>query len=220
MSNTGATPIYLCPKVTTPPAIDGTLNDPIWQTAPPVRLVLTETGQPSTKETILRMCWDDDNLYISYACEDEDVWNDYTEHDDPIYNQEVCEAFLCPTCDLNKYFEINVSPRNVVFDAIIVPPSAPTGKTDLSWTCEGLRTVVTVDGTLDCRTDKDRGWTAQMAIPFESLATPIPTPGDQWRGNLYRIERNPLEYQAWSPTLVDPANFHIPSRFGTIIFQD
>lgn len=220
MSDAQATPIYLCPKVATPPAIDGSLDDAIWQTVPPVRLVLTQTGQPTGKETIIRMCWDDDNLYISYACEDEDVWSTYTQRDDPIYNEEVCEAFICPSCDLTSYFEINVSPRNVVFDALIFSPKHEKGKkTDVSWDCEGLRTAVVVDGTLDCRTDKDRAWYAQMSIPFKGLDRPTPKLGEQWRANLYRIERSPLELQAWSPTLCDPPNFHVPDRFGTIIFQ-
>lgn len=211
-----ALPEYLCPRVETPPHIDRD-DDPAWQAAPPVRLVLTETGEPATKETIIKMCWDDASLYLSYACEDADIFSSYTKHDDPIFNEEVCEAFLCPTGDLSTYFEINVSPRNVVFDAIL-SVSGGRRRTDVAWTCEGLRTAVTVDGTLDCRTDVDRGWTAQMAIPFRSLDRRTPELGEEWRGNLYRIERSPLEYQAWSPTLVDPANFHIPGRFGTIVF--
>lgn len=211
-------PTYACPKVSTPPAIDGNLHDPAWQIAPPVRLVLTQNGERALRETIFRACWDDDNLYLSYSCEDEDVWSTYTRRDDPIFKEEVCEAFLCPHGDLSNYFEINVSPRNVVFDSTIYVPDHPTGKSDASWDCEGLRTAVAVDGTLDCRTDRDLAWHAQMAIPFAGLGVPTPSPGEQWRANFYRIERTPVEYQAWSPTLVSPINFHVPSRFGTITF--
>ena len=219
MSDPLATPVYECPKAATPPVIDGHLNDEVWQAVPPVRLVLTQTGGIASKETILRMCWDDDNLYISYACEDHDVWSTYTERDDPIYNEEVCEAFLCPYGDLSNYFEINVSPRNVVFDSTIFVPGHPTGKSDATWDCQGLRAAVVVDGDLDRHTDTDRAWYAEMAIPFIGLGRQTPRDGEQWRANLFRIERNPLEFQAWSPTLVEPANFHVPSRFGTIIFR-
>jgi hypothetical protein len=40
--------------------------------------------------------------------------------------------------------------------------------------------------------------------------------------NLYRIDLSPepVEFQSWSPTLVTPANFHVPERFGTITFVD
>lgn len=221
MPNTEATPVYLCPKVATPPVIDGKLDDEAWAKATPIRFVLTETGKPATKKTIARMCWDDDNLYISYDCEDEDVWGTFTEHDDPIFEEECCEAFLCPAGDLKSYFEINVSPLNVTFDALIVAPARTSGKSATGWTCEGLRTAVVVDGTLNLRTERDRGWSAEMAIPFKSLDRPTPKVGEQWRANLYRIDRSPepVEFQAWSPTLHDPADFHIPERFGTIIFK-
>ena len=77
-----------------------------------------------------------------------------------------------------------------------------------------------VDGTLDNRDDIDRGWTVELAIPFRSLGRCTPEPGEEWRGNLYRIDRfpPPMEFQAWSPTLRDPANFHVPAHFGTILF--
>lgn len=220
MIDTGATPTYLCPKVAIPPVIDGNLDDEAWKSAPAIRFVLAQDGAAAKMETIARMCWDDDNLYISFACEDEDIFSSYTKHDDPIFNEEVCEAFLCPHGDLSNYFEINVSPRNVVFDSTIFVPGHPTGKSDAGWDCEGMQTAVVVDGTLDCRTDKDKVWYAEMAIPFGSLGRQAPKPGEQWRGNLYRIERNPLEFQCWSPTLRDPANFHIPDRFGTIVFAE
>lgn len=215
---------YKCPKVSVPPVIDGKLGDEAWNAAPPVRLVLSTTGQPATKQTIARMCWDNENLYISFDCQDEDIWNDYTKRDDPVYNQEVCEAFLVPTCDLDRYFEINVSPRNVVFDALIrhAVKGIPGEGTDHGWTCEGLRTAVVLDGTIDNRKDKDKGYTVEMAVPFAGLGAPTPKPGQRWRGNLYRIDLmpEPAEFQSWSPTMQVPAAFHVPEQFGTIFFEE
>lgn len=223
MCDAAVTPSYRCPKVSTPPVIDGRLDDEAWKTAPPIRLVLSETGKPATKKTVARMCWDDENLYISYECEDEDVWGTYTKRDDPVYNEEVVEVFASPACDLKHYYEINVSPHNVVFDASIRDPVAgrPGAATTKLWDCKGLRTAVVVDGTLDCRTDTDKGWSAEVAIPFAGLDRSTPKPGERWRLNLYRIDLSPkpVEFQAWSPTLVNPAAFHVPERFGTIFFE-
>ena len=81
-------PVYRCPKITKAPVIDGKLDDEAWKIAPAVRLSLADTGKPATKRTIARMCWDDENLYISFDCDDEDLWNDYKERDDPVYNEE------------------------------------------------------------------------------------------------------------------------------------
>lgn len=216
--------IYLCPRTSTPPVIDGKLDEAVWRGAPPVRLGLSTTGQIGTKKTIARMCWDDANLYVSFDCEDEDIWNDYTKRDDPVYSQEVCEAFLVPGCDLDRYFEINVSPRGVEFDALVcnAVKGVPGAGTDFAWTCKGLRSAVVLDGTIDCRTDKDRGFTVEFAVPFAALGRSTPKPGERWRANLYRIDLipKPEEFQSWSPTLQVPAAFHVPERFGTIFFTE
>ena len=41
-----------------------------------------------------------------------------TNRDDPLYNEEVVEAFVAPE-DTHHYYEFNLSPRNVVFDSEI-----------------------------------------------------------------------------------------------------
>lgn len=215
-------PVYSAPRVAVPPVIDGRLDDEAWKTAPELGFVLSTTGEPVTKATKARMCWDDTHLYICWQSVDTDIWGTMTQRDDPIYREEVVEAFIDPDCDLLTYFEFNVSPRNVVFDAYIENPDGfnPSDGTDFGWNCEGIRSGVCIDGTLDDRTDTDRGWTAELAIPFASLGRQTPRPGERWRGNLYRIDLDPkpAEFQAWSPTLCTPPRFHVPARFGTIFF--
>lgn len=219
---TDAPPVYSCPRVDRAPVIDGRLDEAVWQVCPPVRLVLSTTGEPASRETVARMCWDDSSLYIGFECEDTDVWGTLVNRDDLIFTEEVVEAFIAPDCDLVRYYEINVSPRNTVFDAFIVNPDDwnPGDGTDYGWNCEGIRTAVIVDGTLDDRTDIDRGWSVEIAIPFAGLGRSTPRPGERWRANLYRIDLSPepAEFHAWSPTLVSPPRFHVPSRFGTVFF--
>lgn len=215
--------VYTCPKVANAPVIDGRLDDEAWKSAEPIRLVRAETGEPVTRETTAWMCWDDRNLYIAFDCIDQDIWGTYTKHDDYVFNEEVVEAFICPTCKLDDYFELNVTPRNVTFDGHIrmINREYPPMDTIPGWECEGWQTAVIVDGTLDDRTDVDKGWTVEMAIPFASLDRKTPIPGERWRMNLFRIDLTPTpEYQAWSPTMVKPARFHVPERFGTVLFSD
>ena len=63
-----------------------------------------------------------------------------------------------------------------------------------------------------------RGWSAEIAIPWNALGGP-PHPGERWRMNLYRLEthggRGP-EGQAFSPPL--RADFHAVDRFGWLEF--
>ncbi|MDH7601673.1 MAG: carbohydrate-binding family 9-like protein [Armatimonadota bacterium] len=216
-------PVYVCPFVEKGPVIDGSLADEAWKTAPRVELVDAVTGGKCTKPTTARMCWDENRLYIAFESVDPDVWGTMTQRDDLIYREEVVEAFIDPECCLHHYFEFNVSPRNVVFDAYIVNPDGlnPGEGTNFGWNCEGVETGVTVDGTLDNRSDVDKGWTAEIAIPFKSLGRTTPKAGERWRVNLFRIDLSPppKEFQAWSAPLFDPPRFHVPKRFGTVFFS-
>jgi len=218
-------PTYECRKVANGSiTVDGDLGD--WIGIPTVGdFTLSDGSGLATCQTRARMCWDDDSLYIAFDCDDPDIWGTLLERDQPIYEEEVVEAFIDPDSDLVRYFEFQTSPRGTLFDAII---HNPTGlrvnmTCDTSWDCDGWRVAVRVDGTLDNRNDVDRGWTVEWAIPFASLGEAPHVPpedGDVWRVNFYRIDRTPAdEYGCWSPTMEIPANFHVPSRFGKIVFR-
>lgn len=214
-------PVYECRKVSSPPVIDGILNDEAWSIAEPVPLTLAETGKPASRTTLASMCWDNENLYISFECEDPEIWATLENHDDPIYDQDVVEVFLDPDGDLTTYFELEWSPKNVVFDASFdAEHGRPLGsEAARAWTCVGMKSAVAVDGLLG-GSDKDRGWTVEIAIPFASLGRQTPKVGEEWRGNLYRIDYRPepAEFQAWSSTVV--LSFHETLRFGTILFTE
>jgi hypothetical protein len=222
------TPVYECRRVPNGSIrVDGKLDDPGWQSIQTVGdFILADGYGPAARQTEAWMCWDDAYLYISFACDDPDIWGTMFDRDDPIYEEEVVEAFIDPDSDLTCYYELQTSPHGTLFDAII---HNPTGlrrdmKGDTSWTCEGWLVGVQVDGTLDNRGDLDKGWTVEWAIPFASLTGAPNTPpkdGDTWRINLYRIDRTPTpEFGCWSPTLEVPPNFHVPTRFGIIVFRE
>lgn len=221
-------PVYYCARTPSPPRVDGRLNDAAWRSAREIGpFILHDGSGPASRATFASLCWDDCCLYVAFKCDDPDVWGTLTKRDDPVFTEEVVEVFLDPDCDFRRYYEINVSPRNVIFDAHI---SNSTGRAPdkvacpAEWNCRGLRTAVKVNGTLDDRTDTDVGWTVEMGIPFESLDEARkrpPSPGDIWRVNLYRIDLTPTpEYSCWSPTLQCPPNFHVPSRFGKLVFEE
>jgi hypothetical protein len=100
---------------------------------------------------------------------------------------------------------------------------------DTSWDCPGLVTAVHVEGDLhtsrpetrDPKPDAHSWWSAVIAIPFAAFPeVNAPNTGDMWRANFYRIDRvDPPEFTAWSPTLETPPNFHVPERFGFLVFE-
>ncbi|MCC6442467.1 MAG: carbohydrate-binding family 9-like protein [Armatimonadetes bacterium] len=220
-------PTYICKRAAGPIVVDGNLDEAAWESAEPMSpFIISDGSGPSARPTEARACWTDTHLYLAFRAFDRDIWGTMTGHDDPIYNEEVVEAFLDPDGDLTRYFELEISPRNVTFDALIHNPTGQRAnlEVDLGWELEGWETAVFVDGTLNDRTDTDRLWTVEMAIPFASLAPECraaPKPGDAWRANFYRIDLTPTpEFSGWSPTLVTPANYHVPTRFGKLVFAE
>ena len=133
------------------------------------------------------------------------------------------EAFLSSCGDVTCYFEFNWSPHNVVFDAKIrIPENGDRAymQSDVPWVCRGLQSAVTVFGTLDDPSDVDDRWVVETAIPFAEIGRQqrAPTPGEEWRANFYRIDREGEgEFSCWSPTLAP--NFHLPARFGRLVFS-
>lgn len=227
-------PAYEIHRASAAPVIDGDLSDPAWKNAAAVPLVLTIDGGSPKHPTSVRMLYDDVNLYIAFEVNDTHLWNRYTKRDEPIYEDEVVEAFLCPSGQLHYYYEFQVSPQNVVFDAFIINRGGPNGMGKTmhappltQYTANELKTAVRIRGGKANNsaggTEKAEGWDVEIAIPFASIAGGAnlpPKPGDVWRGNLYRIERptkDSWELQALSPTLAP--DYHRPGRFAVLKFE-
>ncbi len=220
---TGTLPRYECRRAAGPISADGALDDPGWSGIVPMSPLVHSNGAGLPVEaTEVRACWDDRALYVAFACKDADIWARYENRDDPLYDEEVVEVFLCPTGNLAHYYELELSPANVLFDAKVFNPEGDRRSmlVDKDWNAAAIATGVRVSGVLNDRTSPDIGWIAEIAIPFEDLGLQgPPEPGTTWRANFYRIERGAAtEFTAWSPTAKEPADFHVPAAFGELVF--
>jgi hypothetical protein len=221
-------PVYTCRKVDREIEMTGRLSDPLWHRAAAVDLVAADSGDKADRATVVRLLWSRTTLYIGFRSEDDFIWGTRTEPDSDIYREECVEVFINPSGYGHQYYEINVSPKNVVFDACILngrlpdnPEARFIGLTQFH--PENLRTMVSVEGDVD-RPGGAKSWTVEYAIPLSSLIGARhlpPRPGDEWRLNLYRIDApdpKTRRYYAWSaPGLID---FHRPWRFGILRFED
>jgi hypothetical protein len=219
----GSPPRYACARAPHPLTIDGDLAKPEWQRAAEVELVRAVDGAGARQRTGLRLLWDDEHLYAGFAVADDDIRATHTRRDAPLWEEEVVELFLDPWGAEQIYVELEVSPANVVFDALVVN-RAREGETrrDLealtSWDCAGLRSAVRVDGIVNGG-PVSRGWSVELAVPIRRLAPRVlPAPGVEWRFNAYRIDRSPRgdELQAFSP--IGRPDFHLPARFAILQF--
>jgi hypothetical protein len=210
-------PTYRAAHATGPITVDGRLDEPAWARARGVQLVETLTGRPPRYHTEARLLWDEDALYVGFACEDDEVWaRPGRKDDEAIYEDEVVEIFLDPSGSGRDYVEIEVSPANVRFDARFASWREDVGAAR-AWS-SGARTAVQVDGAVtfgDEAPAPARGWTVELALPWASLGL-HPRGGERWRMNLYRLENHNrqlvVEGSGFSPPL--RGDFHALDRFG------
>jgi hypothetical protein len=100
------------------------------------------------------------------------------------------------------------------------------------WDLPGLQVMVHVDGRINDASHVDRGWSAEIAIPWAGLellangrALP-PRRGDEWRMCLARFQRimsGRVELQphpAWVVTPHGVLDTHRPDRWTTVTFED
>ncbi|WP_053375312.1 carbohydrate-binding family 9-like protein [Paenibacillus sp. FJAT-27812] len=182
-----------------------------WNDCSHVELTDTVTGLSPLESTEVRACWSADSLYVRFMCQDNHIVSDFTQKDEPLYEQDVVELFIDEEGLGQSYFELEVSPRNVVFDARIENDGnkSITG-TDMAWSFKELQTIVEEAG--------NGILSYGIRIPAINFKRK-PEPGVSWKVNFYRIDEGTngsRQFQAWQPTYA--INYHIPSRFGKFEF--
>ncbi len=208
------------PYTAVAPTIDGRFADEaVWQGA--ARLApfgQTMNGRPVEQKTAVRLLWNPKALYVAMEAEDDHLQSRFKNHDDTLWKEDVFEIFLDPKGDGKHYYEIQVSPAGVVFDSYL--PAYRKNRNDWS---SGVQVKVARDGSLNNRLNVDKGWRAELAIPFAALdrgGDRPPSAGDKWRANFFRVDvtrRKPV-YSAWSPPL--RGDFHALKKFGDLVFGD
>ncbi len=212
------------PKWHGPVTVDGDLSDPVWQQAAVIKPFFeSDSGERELGQNELRLGYDDTAIYLGWICTDNDIQATLVARDSDIWQEDAVEFFVTPK-ELSQYFEFEWNPLGAVFDAIIQNDLDEDGVSkgfngDRSFTAKNMRWAVKAEGTVGSSSDTDKSWHVEVMIPFADLGQPTPKPGDVWRGNFYRINRDkdqPDEFLSWSPTRLE--GFHQPSRFGYIEF--
>lgn len=234
-------PTLVCPRVRDGSVtIDGDLSDAAWSDAPVAVIERdTRTGNATKSKATVRVVWDSRNLYFAFDLEDKEVAAAIAKHDGELWREDVAEVFLDANGDESSYLEIEVNPLRTIYDA-----SVADYRPEVTWVlknvmeldldatintfrAKGMRVGIKVNGKLNDATGDDRGWTCEIALPWEDIARGTnvnhvpPRDGDVWRAGLYRNDVNPMhkteEYAAWNPT---GTWFHRPAAYGRLLFVE
>ena len=211
------------PQTPRPPKLDGALDDPIWEAAPSTGpFVETIGGARAPVEATAKLLWDRRYLYVGVVVQDALLRASDTEHDAHLWEQDCVELMVDPGGKGEGYFEIQVSPRGVVFDTRYDRRRVPRPFGHVDWDSR-VRVGVATRGNLGDRV-ADAGYTVEIAIPWQAFSSSegervAPSIGDEWRANLYVMDlgRDRQQAAAWSP--VGTGDFHVPRRFGILAFE-
>lgn len=204
--------------------IDGKLEEPEWRSAQATpAFVNTMDGSAAGFGVTAKLLWDDENLYVGFVVDDDYLKSEFSERDDHLWEQDTVEVMLDPGGDGRNYFELQVSPQNVVFDTRYDTRRNPGPIGHADWNAD-IETGVDLDGTVNDGSE-DEGYTVEMAIAWSSFETGNPPAGKPeagqvWRANLYVMDTREegSRAAAWSPPRV--GDFHVPNRFGNLRFVD
>lgn len=230
---------YVCYQARTAINVDGKLNDAAWKDVPWSEKFIDIEGSKKANPpyaTRVKMLWDSEYFYIGAQLEEPHVWATLKKHDSVIFQDNDFEVFIDPDADNHRYMEYEINAFGTDWDLYLPKAYKDGGSADNSWEISGLKKAVFVDGTINDPTDRDQGWSVELAIPWKALGqrgavkTP-PTSGQQWRVNFSRVEwktnivdgkyvkvkGRPEDNWVWSPQYV--INMHRPETWGIVQFS-
>ncbi|MGE5621045.1 MAG: carbohydrate-binding family 9-like protein [archaeon] len=237
-----APPVYICYHAGSAINIDGRLNEASWLKAPWTENFVDIKGSSGSTpwyRTRAKMLWDDNNLYVAAELQEINISATMKEHDTPLYLNNNFEIFIDPDGDTHNYAEIELNALNTTWDLLLLKPYRDIKLASLSsWEVKGLKTAVSLNGTLNNPSDEDSSWVIEAAIPlktFKELANSNfpPKDGNQWRVNFSRVEWGTEEnqgqnessanspgkevYWVWAPQGL--INMHYPEMWGYVQFS-
>jgi hypothetical protein len=251
---------YTAYHVSEPIKIDGRLNEKAWQEAPTSpRFVDIITGKPALYDTRAMLLWDDTNLYVAFRVQEPFLHAHYTTNNSPIYYDNDVETFIAGS---DAYYEFEINGNNTTYEAFFIWDDAyerdgfsqapefqrsllqpfngvgftthPRGGRlgDFNWHFPGKKTAVFMDGTLNDDSDRDRGWTVEIAFPWAGMKwlaaadhrSLPPKNGDVWRidfsrFNTYKEAPPANDSGGWVWSRHGVWDSHIPECFPYIRFS-
>lgn len=187
------------------PKIDGDLNDPAWAKAKKISdfyLIEPQVGATPRFKTEAWILYDDDNLYVAFRAYDDEpskVMRAAMKRDGEIWKDDAVRITLDPQNTGRHGYTFEMASGGARWDALVQNNSDTISEWNTIW-----------DG--HSRLD-DKGWTAEMAIPFKSLS--FDANAKSWGINLGRSLRRFNEPIRWS-NISNSVNYYDVSKSGRL----
>lgn len=230
---------YISVKISDSLNIDGKLNESGWEKASWTEPFLDIEGEAEAKprfDTRAKMLWDEQYFYIAAELEEPHLWATLEERDAIIFHENNFEVFIDPNGDTHNYYELEVNALGTYWDLMLTKPYRDDGRAIDAWDIRGLKAGIDLRGTLNNPSDRDAGWTVELAIPWEVLEEAAPEGRPPKDGALWRVNFSRVQWQiksqngeyvkqsdaednwSWSPQGL--INMHYPEMWGYVLFSD
>lgn len=231
---------YVCYRAPHTVHVDGQIYTNEWEATPWTTYFVDIQGdnRPETPRYSCRakLMWDDKYLYIAAEMQEPHLWATLTERESVIFQDNDFEVFLDVNGTTHNYVEYEVNALGTEWDLLLTKPYRDGAAPLNCWNMNGMKSAVSLYGTLNDPTDTDEKWTFEMAIPISSLIEVRGmrgiTPGEQWRLNFSRVQwqlevkdgkyskvpGTPEDNWVWSPT--GKISIHEPEYWGFLQFSD
>ncbi len=237
---------YVCYRTPEPLDIDGKLDEKIWAAAAFTDTFVDIQGDAlpvPAHDTRVKMLWDDAYLYVGAVLDEPHVWATITENETVIFRDNDFEIFIDPDGDTHHYYEFEINALGTTWDLMLGKPYRDGGPSLTGYDLHGLKSAVSIQGTINHPAQTDTSWTVEIALPLKALAEcnnprRPPVPGDQWRINFSRVQWQtevvagkyqkkinpatgksfPEDNWVWSPQGL--INMHVPEMWGFLQFSE
>jgi hypothetical protein len=167
------------------PVIDGDISDAVWAKAP----VLSEfyqlepkEGAPADEHTVVRVLYDEDNLYFAIQADDPNpVTARIKQRDGGIDVDDIFRIYLDPDMSRRNGYIFEVNPLGARREGLTQNNTDVIYQWNTLWSAKARITPT--------------GWTAEVVIPFRSISY---GKRHDWGFDLFRLVRKKNERIRWS----------------------
>ncbi len=181
-------------NATEAPTIDGDVSDPVWAKANVIDNFTQKSpnpGMPATERTVVRILFDENNLYFSfynYDSQPEAIIARSLDRDGALFTSDSVAIYLDPGQTRRNAYNFEIGASGGRTDQLELNNTQELREWNTIWTARARRTP--------------DGWTAEMAIPFRDLS--YDATQTTWGFDLSRRIRHKNErvyWSGWAPTL-------------------
>jgi hypothetical protein len=205
-----------------PVCVDGMLNEQIWKKAIAYPMYLSrdkvDAGQELKEKGEIRVAWDKDYFYLAASFEDSDIIAQGKEDQMHHYQYgDLCELFLKPADD-SYYWELYATPAGKK-SSFFYPSKGYLGLPGCleDYQC-GLKVAANCNGTINNWKDRDKSWTAEMAMPIKDLESfgAKFEEGSDWRifVGRYNYSRYLLDKELSMTPQLSKTNYHLIDEYA------